>query len=292
MTSTLIALTLENAALRLQLLPELGGGVSRFDCLVHGEARPVFRPRPAAALPDPDTLACYPLLPWSNRIGGGQFDFDGRRCEVGPTRADEALPIHGFGAFHAWECIEAEDDAAILSMRLQRDGWDFQAWQHFRLDAQQLRVTLTVCNHGRRMPFGLGLHPFFPRDGSTRLCAPARAVWPGGPDALPLARETPRDERDFGVSRPLPEGLTLNDSFTGWNGRAQIASHGLGLEIEAEADAYVLYTPQGRDFFCFEPVDHPVDAFHLAGGPAANGMTVLETGQTLSRRYRFAVSAS
>ncbi|WP_084637666.1 aldose 1-epimerase [Paludibacterium yongneupense] len=285
-------ITLQNEHLRVQLLPELGGGVARFDHLAHGRVHAIFRARADNAGADPNTLACYPLLPWSNRIGGGGFDFDGRRREVGLTRQDEPLPIHGFGAFCAWDGIEAEDASAILSLRLNRDGWDFHAWQHFQLGDDRLVVTATVHNHGPRMPFGLGLHPFLPRTGSTRLWAPATGVWLSGSDSLPVRLQSPQGERDFASRRTLPSTLTLNNGFTGWDGHAQIEYEDWRLDIRADAGCYVLYAPQGEDFFCFEPVDHPVDAFHLSGGAAANGMTILETGQTLSRRYQFAVLAS
>ena len=33
-----------------------------------------------------------------------------------------------------------------------------------------------------------------------------------------------------------------------------------------------------RDSFCFEPVTHPIDAFHVDGHP---GLQVLQTGQSL-----------
>ena len=47
--------------------------------------------------------------------------------------------------------------------------------------------------------------------------------------------------------------------------------------------------PPGKDFFCFEPVDHPINAHNLPGGAQANGLTVLAPGQDLRRTVRFAV---
>ena len=46
---------------------------------------------------------------------------------------------------------------------------------------------------------------------------------------------------------------------------------------------YVVFSPAGdADFFCFEPVSHPVDAFNLPGPPAAHGLRVLEPGESLA----------
>jgi aldose 1-epimerase len=52
---------------------------------------------------------------------------------------------------------------------------------------------------------------------------------------------------------------------------------------------YILYAPVDKDFFCFEPVDHAINAHNLPGGAARNGLSVLAPGQTLSRRVSFRV---
>lgn len=48
----------------------------------------------------------------------------------------------------------------------------------------------------------------------------------------------------------------------------------------------LLYRPAEGHHFCFEPVTHPIDAFHMEGCP---GLQVLETGQTLRQavEWRF-----
>ena len=53
----------------------------------------------------------------------------------------------------------------------------------------------------------------------------------------------------------------------------------------------MLYTPAGEDFFCFEPVDHPINAVHLPGGAVANGMTLLAAGESLERAFAFRAEA-
>jgi aldose 1-epimerase len=66
----------------------------------------------------------------------------------------------------------------------------------------------------------------------------------------------------------------------------------LSLTISADTDYYVLYAPAGKDFFCFEPVDHPINAVNLPGGGEAHGMTALAPGESLSREFRFTVERS
>ncbi|TKB25687.1 MAG: aldose 1-epimerase, partial [Mesorhizobium sp.] len=85
-------------------------------------------------------------------------------------------------------------------------------------------------------------------------------------------------------SIPLPWDW-VNNAFDGWNRRASIAQleEGIGVTLTAspELGVYILYSPSSdADFFCFEPVSHPVDAHH------GEGLTVLEDGQTMSAAMR------
>ena len=67
-------ITLANTHLRLDVAPTLGGGITRFDWRNEGALMPIFRRcRQVSAETQPNQLACYPLLPYSNRIGGGSF---------------------------------------------------------------------------------------------------------------------------------------------------------------------------------------------------------------------------
>jgi len=49
-------------------------------------------------------------------------------------------------------------------------------------------------------------------------------------------------------------------------------------------DYCIVYVPAGRDFFCVEPVDHPINAHNLPGQP---GLSLLAPGAALVRRWVF-----
>ncbi|RQQ04302.1 aldose 1-epimerase [Burkholderia stagnalis] len=288
------AVTLSNAALRLDVLPHLGGSIARFDWRGDGGAlTPVFRrcERPDAAT-DPNELACYPLLPYSNRIGGARFECDGRSVAVPRNRRDEPLPIHGDGWLARWQVDEATDTLLQLSLDHGHGApYAFRATQTFMLDDATLSIALTIENAGcARLPFGLGVHPFLVRDDATELAAAAGGLWLSGADFLPVRHVSVPPAWQFGVAYPLPAAL-VNHAFTGWGGHATVSwpRRGLMLTVAADADAYVLYTPPGEDFFCFEPVDHPINAVNLPGGAAAHGMTLLAPGERLARRFAFTV---
>lgn len=285
--------TLANAYLRLDVAPQLGGGITRFDWRSEGALEPVFRRcEHVSARMDPNELACYPLLPYSNRIGEGCFHFGGRNIEVPRNRPSEPLPIHGDGWLAQWG-IESADRERVRLVLDHREGgpYTYRAALTYALDGTTLTVMLEVENTGRdALPFGLGMHPFLARDASTELSAPASGLWLSGDDWLPVRHVPAPPAWQFGVAYPLPD-LLVNHAFSGWSGRAAVVweRRRLSLSICANTDYYVLYTPPGADFFCFEPVDHPINAVNLSGGGDANGMTVLAHGERLVRRFSFTV---
>ena len=289
-------LRLENRALRADVLPEAGGGLLRFDWLGDGDVVPIFRPGEVdAALQDPRTLACFPLVPWSNRIGGGRFTFEGRVVEVPLTREGEPYPLHGHGWLMPWRVV-SQTAASVELAAVVDSGQPFRyaARLRYTLSASSLHVLLSVRNEGTPLPFGLGLHPFFPRTPDVRLQARASAMWQAAPDHLPTVLQAPPADADFHKLRPLAAAADINHSFEGWDGHAEIVwpDRRLSLSIAADTSRYVLYMPADSDFFCFEPVDHAINAHNLPGLPQDHGLTLLGGGQSMQRSYQFTVGRS
>ncbi|MEZ2417937.1 aldose 1-epimerase [Luteibacter sp. RCC_6_2] len=295
-------LQLCNDRLSVCLLPSAGGAIARFDWLGQGRRElPLMRPcdgspEVSPGRYEPNRLACYPLLPWSNRIAHGGFFHGGRRIALALNRKDDPYPIHGSGWQRAWSVREHEADVAVLVVdEIAPEAHSYRASLEYRLERDTLRVALRVTNTGSfALPFGLGLHPFFPLHGGVRLRAAATSVWLNdGYDPLPVRRAPVPTEWDFSSDRELPSG-GLNHAFVGWRGQATIEwpALALRLHVEADTDGYILYVPEGEDFFCMEPVDHPINAVHLPGGPIANGMTDLAPGETLERAFAFRAEAS
>jgi aldose 1-epimerase len=313
-------LKLASAALSVELAPATGGAIARFDWMCGRHRVPLFRAAADGAVADPNALACYPLLPFSNRVGKGRFEFEGRTVRLAPNRKGERLPIHGSGWQRAWRVEQASARRAVLSLDETGDTcvghfaddpagnpicrsvgvssgkragnpYSYRAVQHIELVDTTLTVRLEIENRGKAtLPFGMGLHPFIARGRDTLLLAPASRVWLSGRDWLPTrCVPTPAAFR-FGVAYPLPHEV-VNHAFTDWCGRARILwpEKGLALDIEADTRDYVLYTPAGEDWFCFEPVDHPINAVNLEGGAVRHGMTALAPGERLTRTFRFTV---
>ncbi|WP_426106066.1 aldose 1-epimerase [Massilia sp. TSP1-1-2] len=289
--------TLRNAHLHAQVLPAIGGALARLDALAGGHPRTLLRPceLPAGAPdPTPSQLACFPLVPWSNRIGDGGFHFDGRRIDLAPNRAGEPFPIHGEGWQQPWQVVSRSNTSvALLLDRGGQSPFSYVARLCYALRGPLLEVTLEVRNDGNyALPFGLGLHPWLPRTEGVLLRAAARSVWRRGEDGLPSEPTDIPIEWDFSGARPLPE-QAIDNVFSGWDGVAEIfwPESAQRLKITADMGYYIVYTRPGADFFCFEPVDHMINAHNLEGGPVRHGLSVLAPGQSLTRTVRFEVLA-
>lgn len=291
------AITLQNGQLVAVVLPEAGAGLARLDWISDGAIVPLFRPFDLAAgalQPTPSQLACFPMLPWANRLAPDGFAFQQQQHAPAPNRPGEPCPVHGDGWQYPWT-VDAQS-AATVTLSLDRsDGapFSYHARISYTLFGPALYVTISITNTGNvTMPFGAGLHPFFPRSEGVTLQAKTAQMWRSGAGKLPLELVSIPDEFDFNLTKALP-AQALDNGFTGWNGRARIRwpASGLAMSVSADMGYYIAYAPVGADFFCFEPVDHAINAHNLPGGAAANGLSLLTPGQELRREFCFSVAA-
>ncbi|MDO8774334.1 MAG: aldose 1-epimerase [Burkholderiaceae bacterium] len=301
---------LHHAGQHLGLVPSLGGGVAAWQ-LDHAQS-PMQDPKQSPLdlwrpwdgnNPDRYTLASFPMVPWSNRISGAGFAQDGQFHPIAPNRVGEPYPIHGDGWLQPWTLTRPARDTLVMTLeshQFEGNPYDYQATQRFVLRRDGMDQTLSVTHTGTRpLPYGLGQHPWFLRSPRTRLSAPVTGVWLSGADPLPTAHAT-----EFPPTWDLNAGMDVNgtlvdNAFTGWSGQACIDFPDQQLQLvmrvpelldEGRADGYcLLYRPPHGPAFCFEPVTHPIDAFHVPGQP---GLRVLRPGETLTLhvqwRFKFA----
>ncbi len=281
----------------LVLAPEIGGSVLGWSV----GAQPILRRARAGAMMAGNGrgMACFPLVPYSNRIGGGQFSLGGVTHRLAPNFGDNPHTIHGIGWQNPWQVEAAHPSAARLSLihRAEGDGaaaWPFafRATQAFRLSEDTLEVAMEIENlDSRPAPAGLGLHPCFPAAHRPVLHFAADAVWTNGADMLPAARIAVPEAWDHHTGRPMGSAA-LDNCFADWRGRADIAWSRPGPLLSIEATALfrhlVVFTPPGADFFCVEPVSHMNDALNRPE-IADHGMHMLEPGQTLQGEIRFRI---
>jgi aldose 1-epimerase len=232
--------------------------------------------------------ACYPLVPYANRIAGGQLPAAGRVFALRANFPPERHSVHGVGWQRAWEVARADASSADLVLRYQADtpaDWPFafEARQTFELGAAGLTIMLSVTNQDdSAWPGGLGLHPNFPlRPGST-LQFEAAGAWSNGDDHLP-ADPVCGSVWDFTNARPVA-ALALDHDFHGWRGRARIGAGTAGAVRMAASEVFSVlrvFTPVARGFFALEPMTHLTDAVHRPAR-AESGYRLLQPGETLA----------
>lgn len=269
-------------AARAEVLSDMGAGLAG---LWLG-SRPILQPVPVKGTDKPFAEALKLLAPFSNRVPHG-FTHEGRFHALPPNRPGEAFAIHGDAFQRKWSVESQSDDRLTLLLPEGRIGpYHYRAGLTYILTPTALRLRLSLTHLGQgTLPYGIGFHPWFPRSGQTRLGFHATGYWPEGDDHL-RATETaiPVPEGlDFSTARALPSNR-FNAGFDGWDGTAAITQGPDAVSVRltaADLHTAILYSPGAEaEFFCFEPVSHPVDAHHL---PTKPGLVVLGAGETLSR---------
>lgn len=285
-------LLIDNGRLNVRISPQGGAIVDGHTA----EGVPFLRPYQGKAEFDVAACACFPLVPFGNRVEGNAFSAGGRTFQLAPNAGDP-LFIHGDGWLGAWAVTRHDADHVELSFDKPAGAGSphaYHARQSFSLDGKRLQLAMSVTNSGEiALPFGLGFHPFFPRTPLTTLFAPASHWWIERTGHLPGEKIALAHDVDFSAPRRLP-GHWLNNAFEGWSGVARIAwpERRLSLEIEAAPalDRYMLYSPgEECGFFCLEPMSHTPNALrHFEADPM--GLRMLAPGDSLSAGFAMTVS--
>ena len=296
MNNTDTVITLSAGRATVGVAPAIGGSVTHFHWIDRVGRHDWLRPASPADLVSGTAgrLACFPLVPFSNRIREGRFVFGGHAVRLPLNRAPEPHAEHGHGWQAAWTVVDRAKDRLALQYEHQADAWPFpyRARQDFVLTDDEFRVTLAVENRGREtMPVGLGLHPYFPRTPGCRLSARVDAMWATDGEVMPTRLVDADPRIGAGDGLPLAD-VVLDNVFPGWQRQATIfwpeRNARLSIDAESPLDFLVVYSPAGDDFFCAEPVSHCTDAFNLAAqGRDDTGMLMLEAGASASATVRF-----
>lgn len=278
----------------------LGGTLLQFRALCDGKWLDILRPVTVDEKTPALQSACFPLVPFGNRVAGNRFDHAGASYTLTPNQSWDAHYVHGDGWLNPWTATAARHDALTLVYEHAASvatPYAYRAEQHFALSGNSMELTLSVSNLGVTLPFGLGWHPYFVLESDTLLTAPATSHWLEGKHYLPAEQASVPPELDFNEPRLLPRRW-VNNGFAGWSQRARIVwpTRGLALTIDApQADYYFLFVgdtdfdPSYRhDYFCFEPMTHAADSH---SGPDLRGLVSLQAGETAELSMSWTVSS-
>ena len=296
-------ITISSSLLHLEILPELGGGVARFDAVHPVAGRiPLWRPAPADATWF-NQLASYSLVPWSNRIDGATLRFAGASHTL---KADwpDGTAIHGDAKHRPWHVLDRTPISVALSTGAltasdRNFPWAYEATVRYEIRENTFLTTLGVTNHSAEpFPCGLGFHPFWFRQlstdrgpiGSQAVVTlpvtgryPCERIMPSGPSVADAVTQQLRAGTTL-------ETLDLDDVFSGFGGTARIEWPGSGLAARYDCSPQfghaVLYSPATgpvAPYFCLEPVSMVNNGIELRErGWKDTGVHVVDPGGTFS----------
>ncbi|HIO60621.1 MAG TPA: aldose 1-epimerase [Deltaproteobacteria bacterium] len=289
-------ITLHSGNALLEIVPEVGGCITRYCLETEEQVLELLRPATKAGLAakNPVEMGCFPLVPFSNRIRNGRFSFQGQQINLPPNFPPEVHTIHGHGWKVPWNVTEATEIRAEIEYHHFSDEWPFPytARQVFELTDSALTFIMQITNSGKTMmPAGIGLHPYFVRTPLATITAKTEKMWVNDSENIPLCLQSVPE------SKLLNQGLIVNQNvldnlFTGWNHEVLISwpewKTGLKIIAEAPLSFLVIFTPQDEDFFCVEPVSHVTDAFNMLNrGTSGHGTKILLPDEVLEAKISF-----
>lgn len=238
------------------------------------------------------------LAPWANRIEGLSYWVEGKKYllnpELGNFRMDgNRLPIHGLVVYtREWKVVQlkADEKSAWVTSRLE--FWRYPDWMAqfpfahvvemtYRLKDGALEVETSIDNLSTRsMPLSLGYHTYYRVDDAPRsdwsVHIAARDPMVLSEKLIPTGEKKPSPPPDSLAIR----GIKLDDVFTGLirdgDGRAEFRLQGRAQKVRVlfgpKYDVAVVYSPEERDFVCFEPMVGLTNAFNLAQAGIYKGL--------------------
>ena len=282
----------------LGVKPERGGAIGFWTREGKEVLHPVSDPNLLAQ--QNDTVAAYPLIPFSNRVAFGRFEFEGKQYQLDPNFRGEPHTIHGNAWERTWDVVSHEQARIVLALdhappRDPAGQWPFsyRAEIEYALRDDGLSVSIRVRNTDTRaQPVGLGFHPFFPRTADLQLGFSAGSVWHVGDNSLPDERLPVEGDWRFEPMHGL-SGPPLDNCYAGWTGSAFLRwpEQGLALTITAAQPFghLVVFSPPGRDFIAVEPASNMTDAINRPD-IADRGLTILQPDAVLHAQVEFSLS--
>ncbi len=271
--------------LRLAVCPELGAcmaGLWRGDVAVLRSTSPDLLGRSRLA-------GCYPLVPYSNRIGFRHFSWQGQNYTTAANFDDSPHSVHGVGWQRPWRVVtRSASQAELIYTHASDADWPFafEVRQQFVLTPDALEVQLSLTNlAATTQPVGLGWHPYFPKRERSHLAIEVSGRWDNDDSGLPTHR----------VAQPGIAGavanLAFDNCFEGWHGPALIRDELLAMRLTSSATYLVVFTPDTKPYYCVEPVSHVSNAVQMTD-PLAHGLRAVAPQATTSLWMKLEVNAA
>lgn len=292
-------LTLAAGPYRARIAPEAGAVVTALEWRGPGGGLHPLLHAPAglaAQTRTPNKFGSWAMLPFANRAFDSLVD-DGEESFAVPAN-DPSGTIHGFGWQSDWQVERHEPGHAVLVHRRSAgpDPYRYRARQEIRLGEAGMTVELSLTNEAdRALPFGMGLHPWFPCAADTRLGMTASGALVFGDEFRAAGTQVFADGGPYAGNPVFRRQGETAWSFLGWDGVARIETPSAGLAITICAsdnlNCPVVWAPAGADFLCVEPQSHAAGAPSEAIVRAVSPLMRLAPGETLAGWMRIAAEA-
>lgn len=268
------------------IAPELGASILAYNYRADNNCIAIFPSRIGAE--DVTATACFPLVPFSNRIRDGKFTWQGEDIQLPLNQFPELHTNHGHGWQTKWNVDQQTEQSVTLSYLYTASEWPFsyQTIYHFELHDGELLQTLTLKNLStNEMPAGLGLHPYFSRTAQASLIADVSQMWQVDNESMPvkLVKAPACIQSAPGM---VMDSHQLDNTFVDFPAKATISwpEWNMSADISASANCkfMVVYSPKHQDFFCVEPVTHLPDAINMHKQTVQNtGFSSLQPNQQM-----------
>lgn len=310
-------ITLQTERFAIAVAPERGASITRF-----AWRRPDGAWRELMHRPAPDdvqnrsgslsALSSFVMLPFANRIDAARFCYDGQVHGLPMNRPSQNCAIHGLARGAAWSVADATPTSAEFALDASDDGaafadtpYRFRARQTLAIESDTVIWRVAVENAGpAAMPFGFGLHPWFPRTAASRLRFSAETTFKSDERTLPIASAPVAGPTDFSEGRLMEEVIGMDRHYAGWRGDCVIAQPDLGYAIDLRSPAtpetgagtghypnlHIFCAPD-RAHFCVEPVTHVTDVVNRRHFAGFGDMRRLEPGAAFDASVVIAVRA-
>ena len=296
--------TIENDFWRLSIAPNLGASVTALEARVDGTWQAVMRPATGLEGNSSSPFSSYTLAPFSNRIRGSHFEFQGKQYALEPNNS-KGETIHGDVRNRAFRVTRVSDQQ--LECRLDsRDFADanfpfsYTVTVTYALEGTICRTAITLENVGNiAMPAGFGFHPYFVRRFAGSISDPLLEFSATGyyvTDAQTIPTEGAHGltaDLDFSSAKNAC-AAPLDTVFSGWGGRAALTwdQHCLELTASDVFTHFVAFNGAPDGTIALEPVTHATDGFNLlARGVENTGVRILEPLEELTGEFALQLHA-
>jgi aldose 1-epimerase len=284
---------------RLSVSPKFGASIMGLDWSGgRGRSVPILRAcEDDHLLPNrPPPVGCFLMAPFANRIDGGAFSFDGRTYVLPINHPGENVAIHGLSRFASFDIVSQTASTLNLMHCYRGDVFAYDLFQECRVDRSGISVQLAIHNRGKRMPFGLGLHPYFIREQRTQLLFCASAMSQSEERHLPARFVPSRLGPDFSAGTQLDALDSFDAHYSGWDVRqATLHRPEIGIQVTLSAEGAFtnlhIYVPPGGELVCIEPVSHVPDVHNRQALAEHGNINILDPGGKLSGSMRLSVSS-